>query len=112
MATDKYKSEKIIFEEAQRAAVAATAKWLSEHPGEWFPCGFASVKIKPARGKFVSFLKEEKIGHVDTDYGGYIIYNPSRNPTQSMYAKQAGAQAFADVLRRIGIKAYAQAQID
>ena len=36
-------------------------------------CGFADVRIKPARGKFVSFLKKNDIGYTCTYRGGYTI---------------------------------------
>ena len=35
-------------------------------------CGFAWVNIKPARGGFVKFLKDNKIGRKDSYYGGTL----------------------------------------
>lgn len=99
-----------IFDEASKAAHTQAAKTLAEcgHGG----CGFAWVSIKPARGPFVSWLKANKIGHVDTYEGGYKIWDPSQTSTQSEYAKVEGARAFVSVLARYGIKATACSRAD
>lgn len=103
---------KAIADEAFEAAAVATQKYLDENPGQWYPCGFAWVKIKPARGKLVSYLKEEKLGRTDEFEGGFSVWNPSGNHTQWMDAKRAGAVAFAEVLKKHGINAFAQTRID
>lgn len=72
-------------------------------------CGFAWVKIKPARGKFVSFCKKHDIGYV-SDYGGYEIWVSQFG--QSIEKKEAYAHAFAAVLKKYGIKAYGQSRMD
>lgn len=100
-----------ISKNAFNAAKLATKKYLQENP-HWYPCGFAWVRIRPARGKFVAYLKEQKLGSVDGYEGGFVVYNPSNDSTQAMYAKLAGAQAFAEVLRANGIKASAESRID
>ena len=112
-----FTKEAALYKEAFEAAVDAAAKYETEHPGEWFPCGFAWVRIKPARGKFVEYLKslEEKtgrIGYTDTYEGGFVVYNPSQNPTQAMYVKAAGANAFRDVLIANGIRCTAETRVD
>lgn len=101
-----------IWKKAHQAAVDATAKMISENPNQWYPCGFSWVRIRPARGKFVDFLKKIEAGKTDSYEGGYVIYNPSGNHTQWMDAKYAGSQAFATVLREHGIKATAEQRID
>jgi hypothetical protein len=83
--------------DALAAAAAATAKMIAENPGVWYPCGFATVRIKPARGKLVQALKDANIGTLSFE-GGYIVMNPSRNATQWMDAKAAGAHAFQQTL--------------
>lgn len=100
MTTYKYQAELDIFLEAQLAAETATRKHLNENPGQWYPCGFAWVKIRPARGRFVDMCKDQGAGRTDDFEGGFIIYNPSGNPTQWMDAKQVGAQAFVDVMKK------------
>lgn len=101
-----------IWKKAHQAAVDATAATLNENPGQWYPCGFAWVRIKPARGPFVNYLKKIEAGRTDDYEGGYVVYNPSGNPTQWMDAKYAGAKAFAAVLQEHGIKAHAESRMD
>lgn len=97
--------------EAQTAAIEATTKMIRENPTQWYPCGFAWVVIKPARGPFVNYLKSQNIG--SRAYGGgWQIWNPSNHSTQWMDAKAAGAQAFASVLNKYGINAYADNRMD
>ena len=59
------------------------------------PCGFAWINIKPARGKFVKFLKDNNIGRKDSYYGGYTIWVSGFG--QSLDRKSAYARAFAGV---------------
>jgi hypothetical protein len=73
-------------------------------------CGFAWVKIRPARGKFVQWLKEQNIGSKDNYEGGYTIW--CHEFGQSLTRKEAFAGAFAEVLRNYGIDAYGQSRID
>lgn len=100
-----------ILEEAILAATISAQKVISENPDQFYPCGFAWVTIKPARGKFVNFLKHVKIGR-SGDYGGYCVSNPSKVSTQWMNPKFQGAVAFASVLNKYGIYAIAQQRID
>lgn len=117
----KYQAELDVYNEAKAAAIAATAKYLAEGH-DWYPCGFVTVVIKPARGRFVSMLKDQveisgenprfsQYGYLG-EYGGWRIYNPSENSTQSMYAKKAGAEAFVAVLAKLNIVAEVRCDID
>lgn len=90
----------------------ATQKTINENPNQWYPCGFAWVRIKPARGKFVNYMKSINVGRTDEYEGGYVVYNPSAHNTQWMDAKYAGAKAFAEVLCAHGIKAQAECRMD
>ena len=72
-------------------------------------CGFAGVVIKPARGKFVSYLKSIGMGHKHY-YGGYYV--SVRAVGQSMTRKEAYAEAFAKVLGESGISCYVDSQMD
>ena len=94
----KYKAELEIFTLATASAIKAAQDLIDKNPGVWYPCGFARVVIKPARGRFISMLKDQNIGSTSID-GGYLITNPSKNPTQWMPAKYEGAVAFAKVLK-------------
>ena len=93
-------------------ASEATKETIEKNPDTWYPCGFAWVRIKPARGKFVNYLKSINIGRTDDFEGGYVIYNPSQNSTQWMDAKYDGAKAFAAALREHGIDARAECRMD
>jgi hypothetical protein len=101
----------IIFTAQELAAVAAR-EYLDSIGGDNYPCGFAWVKIKPARGPFVKVLKELNLGHVDKDYGGYMIWNPSQNFCQNVDAKAAGAEVFTAELRKYGVNANAYTRWD
>ena len=72
-------------------------------------CGFAWVNVKPGNCAFANFLKKEKGGH-KSYYGG--IDMSVRGYNQSMTRKEAYAEAFAEVIRATGIKAYAQSRMD
>lgn len=72
-------------------------------------CGFAWVNISPARGAFVNWLKSQEIGG-KSYYGGYEIW--VREFGQSVDRKSAFAGAFAEVLNKYGISAYAGSRLD
>jgi hypothetical protein len=78
-------------------------------------CGFASVVIKPARGKFVALLKKRGIGGAHY-YGGYSVssweFAPSIRRDQSYERACAAAKGAVDVLQSYGINAYVEARID
>jgi len=89
---------KAIVDEAFAAAKEATNDYLAKH-GDRDACGFAWVTIRPARGKLVSYLKS--IGAGDKAYGGgFQIWNPSKSYTQAITAKEVGADAFANVIKK------------
>ena len=73
-------------------------------------CGFAWVNIKPARGKFVKYLKENDIGRKDSYYGGYTVWVSGFG--QSLARKESYARAFAKHLDDIGLRAYAMSRMD
>jgi hypothetical protein len=96
---------------AVAAARQAAQAHINANPGVWYPCGFAWVKIQPARGRWVRAMKELGIGDKACD-GGYIVYNPSNNHTQWMDAKEKGAHAFANALKAHGVSATVHTRID
>ena len=97
---------------ATQAAVEACQTVEEERGGQWWPCGFAWVNVRPATQPFARWLKKEGIVKSRSWQGGYDIWNPSNNSTQSMDAKEAGARAYARVLQANGIHAYAQSRMD
>lgn len=94
-----------IITKAQQVAAEKTNAYLEKIGGDQYPCGFAWVHIKPARGQFVKVLKDMKLGRTDDYLGGFMIWNPSENSCQNVYAKEVGAQAFAEELRKYGVNA-------
>ena len=72
-------------------------------------CGFAGVVIKPARGKFVSYLKSLGMGYKHY-YGGWYV--SVREFGQSMTRKEAYADAFAKVLTEEGMRCYVDSRMD
>ena len=53
---------------AKNAAQAYVDDWKAKTGGNQYGepmyCGFANVKIRPAKGKFVNFLKQQGIGDI------------------------------------------------
>ena len=99
-----------IYTEALNAAKAAEAAFMEKH-GEPMYCGFAWVDISSARIPFVGWCKKNNVGRKHWQKG-WCIWNPAGNPTQSMDVKEAGADAFAQVLRKHGIQAFAGSRAD
>ena len=102
---------------AKKACLDTVNEFTAKH-GEPMYCGFANVKVYPARGKFIKFLKEMGIG--DNGYkGGWRISYYDIMPkdheyrgTQSMDIKETGCDAFADALEKYGIDAYMESRAD
>ena len=73
-------------------------------------CGFACVNIKPARGKFVTWMKKNNVGRKDNYYGGWTVWVSGFG--QSMARKEDYARAFSKVLNDYGITAYSMSRMD
>jgi hypothetical protein len=92
---------------------------IDETKETWFVeggvCGYASVVIKPARGKFVAELKKRGIGSAHY-YGGYAAssweFAPSIRRDQSYERACAAAAGAVKVLQSYGINAYVDSRID
>lgn len=72
-------------------------------------CGFAWVKVRPATGPFVRWLKAEGLGHKGYT-GGWDVW--VHQFEQSLECKTAYANAYAGVLREAGLTAYGQSRMD
>jgi len=103
---------KTILWNAELKAAKAARDHIQQHGEHPFNCGFAWVKIRPARGQFIKVMKEIKMGKTDDFEGGYMIWNPSGHPTQDMSAKEAGAKVFAEILRSYGLKVSTHSRLD
>ena len=111
--------------EAAKVAVDARAKELEGKPFA-FDCGFAWVVLKPARGPQVTWCKDmiQKLGgdHIreaskygDKHYGGgWCFWCPGSEDYrgQSISVFEAGANAFARVLRENGLDAKTGSRLD
>ena len=73
-------------------------------------CGFAWVNIKPANGKFAKYMVKQGLARKNSYEGGVQVWVSEFN--QSMTRKEAYARAFASVLQRWGINAYAGSRMD
>ena len=106
-----------MFLNARKVAVKAVDDYMKDKEEPLY-CGFASVSIHPARGKFVKFMKNAGIG--DNGYrGGYRISYYDIMPqdhqyrtTQSLDIKEVATEAFRDELRKYGMTAYADSRAD
>ena len=96
---------------ASAAAQKAAQDHITKHGEDWY-CGFAWVTVyEKGSTKLGRALKA--VGFKPAYGGGLQLWNPSGHGTQSMSVKEAGAQAYADVLRSFGIdKAYAGGRAD
>lgn len=100
-----------IHAEATAAAAQAAKEFLAKH-GDRDACGFAwvtvyGVKLNTRLGKVMKAL-----GFRSAYGGGIQLWNPSGAHTQAITAKEEGAQAYAAVLKRYGITAYAGSRMD
>ena len=102
-----------IHNEATLAAQAAARKFFDEKLGgrDQYACGFAWVTVlEKASTRLGRRLKE--IGFRKAYGGGLQLWDPSRFPCQNVDTLEAGAQAYADVLKKYGIEAYAGSRLD
>ena len=100
-------------QEAEKAVDAYVEKY-----GEPMYCGFANVSIHPARGRFVRYMKQMKIGDNGYRGGWRISYNdimPKNHPylhTQSMSIREIACDAFKDELEKYGLTVYSESRGD
>ena len=110
----------MIHTEATSAAKVAVKKMLDEwnektggnQYGEPMYCGFAWVDIKErSNSKLGKAL--QGVGFRKSWQSGVLqLWDPAQHRGQSMDCKEAGAEAYAEVLRNYGIKAYAGSRAD
>ena len=97
---------------AMVAAEKATNDYIDAH-GDFDCCGFAWVTayVNGASKLGKSF---KAVGFDKAYGGGWQLWNPSKNFTQSINAKEAGAQAYVDVIRTAlpTVKIYASSRMD
>ena len=106
-----------MFLNARNKAVEAVDAFVKKH-GEPMYCGFANVSIHPARGRFVRYMKQMKIGDNGFRGGWRISYYdimPKNHPylhTQSMSIREIACDAFRDELVKYGLTVYSESRGD
>ena len=106
-----------MFLNARNKAVEAVDAYVEKY-GEPMYCGFANVSIHPARGRFVRYMKQMKIGDNGYRGGWRISYNdimPKNHPylhTQSMSIREIACDAFRDELVKYGLTVYSESRAD
>ena len=106
-----------MFLNARKVAIKAVDDFVSKH-GETLYCGFANVSIRPARGRFVSFMKKADIGSLGYGGGYRISYydimpqDHQYRSTQSMDIKEVACDAFANELEKYGLTVYSESRAD
>ena len=101
--------ERIAFEAFSAASVASNA--FLEKYGDRDSAGFAWTVLRPANCKMAKYLVAR--GLASSHYtGGVAVWNPGKANTQSITAKEEGAIAFTEVMRKYGIKASSNSRLD
>ena len=126
MLVDTVDQTQAVTESAVRAARTAQEQFLNNwvnttggnQYGEPMYCGFAWVTVYPEhkgntkQGKAERKILEAMGFRKDWTGKAYELWNPGNYAGQSMDVKEAGAQAYAEVLRTAGFKAYAGSRAD
>ena len=126
MLVDTVDQTQAVTESATRAARNAQEQFLNNwvnttggnQYGEPMYCGFAWVTVYPEhKGNTRAGKAERKILEAmgfRKDWTGkaYELWNPGNYAGQSMDVKEVGAQAYAEVLRTAGFKAYMGSRAD
>lgn len=99
-----------VYQNARNCADKAEKEFTAKY-GVPFFCGFAYVIIPNARQPFVKWLKANNIGSKHYK-GGWCIWNPNENPTQSMDIKIEGAKAFVKSLQDQGFTCHYESRPD
>jgi hypothetical protein len=99
--------------EAAQQARTATKDFLQKH-GDRDCCGFAWVTVYDVRSNSKLGKALAAYGFSKAYGGGLQLWNPSGHPTQSITAKEEGAEAYAKVLKeKLGLeKVYAGSRMD
>tara|TARA_R110002012_G_scaffold321527_2_gene549695 strand:+ start:2386 stop:2739 length:354 start_codon:yes stop_codon:yes gene_type:complete len=107
-----------VLAEAKSAAVDASNDMYDKIGGDRLACGFAWVDVYQYDGKKIR--ANSKLGKAlsangieKSSYKGcFDLWNPSGLMVQNIDIKEAGAQAYASVLKKYGFTAYANSRLD
>ena len=84
---------------ALQAARKATEDFLAKH-GDRDCCGFAWVESWEKGNTKLGRQIASKLGFRKAYGGGYQLWNPSGSYTQAITAKEEGARAYVDTIKR------------
>lgn len=112
MSADMTQVEMVVLE-AQVEAAKATRAFLAKY-GDRDACGFAWVNVWGVRSNSKLGNALKKAGFRKDYTGSLQFWNPAKSGTQSISALEAGAEAFALVLKsKLGLeKVYAGSRMD
>jgi hypothetical protein len=101
---------------AKKAVADLLEKWTAQtggnEYGEPMYCGFAWVDVKIRSNSKLGQAMQAQ-GFRKSYQAGYLqLWDPAEHRGQSMDCKEAGAQAYAEVLREYGINAYMGSRAD
>ena len=102
---------KAVLIQAKDAAVNA-AQVAYAQIGERDACGFAWVTVYKVRSNSKLGKVLAEAGFSKAYGGGLQLWNPSGHCTQSISVKEAGAYAYAEQLKALGLEAYAGSRMD
>lgn len=101
-----------ILDAAHRAAEREVNTLSNKHGDCWGACGFSWVHIHGVKGNSKLGRKLKAAG-VRQDYTRtFQVWNPGGYGGQNIEIKEAGAQAYATVLKGYGFTAYAGSRMD
>ena len=101
------------FIKAGKVFAEAAGQAMYAKIGERDACGFGWVDVIVDRTNSKQAKELIKAGfRKDYKPKTLSMWDPAGVPTQSISVKEAGAQAYADYLRALGLKAYAGSRLD
>ena len=100
-----------ILNKAKQAAKKAALKCLAEN-GQHGACGFAWVHVDGVKSTKIRNAMYAAGFRKPFGRSGIQLWNPAGMPVQSVAILEAGADAYAAVLRENGFNAYANSRLD
>ena len=109
-------TEQLVQDAVNEAGIQArtAAKAFHAKHGDRDACGFAWVDVYGVRSNSKVGKWLQAAGFRKSYTGSLQLWNPSGSPTQSISIKEAGAEAYAEVLKqKLGLdKVYAGSRMD
>lgn len=104
-----------VCEMAEFDAKCAAAQFFHDKLGgvDQYACGFAWVTVLGVRSNSRLGKHLQSFGFRKSYTGGLQLWNPSKAHVQNVDTLEAGAEAYAKVLRdKLGLEAYAGSRLD